>query len=275
MKDDLENFIQDNRENFDKKAPDSAVLNRILEQMQQKKELKPRGFLIPFQVVRWAAVVFTLIAFGTAFWIVQRRPEPIVKTKIKSANQQKFVKLNSNILIQTEPGPKETPATKTKKIERVDLIDRDLEERQQALLAKLKTQSVHAKKQVMFAGLNDMDSPASRIEAASGAYRLINSSNDIVNALVKTLNTDPNANVRLAALDGLNRFYRESYVRKKLLASLKKQQDPVVQIALINLLIRIRESGILEELEKMTGDEHTEKAVKDCAYSGIIRLQSS
>ena len=106
-------------------------------------------------------------------------------------------------------------------------------------------------------------------------YKLKNTGNDIVDALVNTLNTDPNANVRLAALDGLTRFYRDDYVRKKLIASLKKQQDPLVQIALIDLLTRMRESGILSELEKIVNDENTQKAVKDCAYSGIIQLRSS
>ena len=128
-------------------------------------------------------------------------------------------------------------------------------------------------KQVMFAALNNMESPASRINATLEAYKLKNTGNDVVNALVETLNTDPNA--RLAALDGLTRFYRESYVRKELIASLKKQQDPVVQITMINLLIRMRESGILAELEKMVNDENTQKAVKDCAYSGILQLRSS
>ena len=83
---------------------------------------------------------------------------------------------------------------------------------------------------------------------------------------------DPNSNVRLAALDGLSRFYRDNYTRKKLLASLKKQNDPLVQIALIGLLTRMRESGIVAELEKMVEDQATEKTVKDCAYSSILQL---
>jgi hypothetical protein len=103
---------------------------------------------------------------------------------------------------------------------------------------------------------------------------LKNAGNDIVDALTETLNNDPSANVRLAALDGLTRFYRNGYVRKKLIASLKKQQDPLVQIALINLLTQMRELGILTELDKIVNNENTDKAVKDCAYSGIIQLHS-
>lgn len=273
MKDGLEEFIQNNQDGFDRKTPDPAMLGKIMEQMAQKQKAKPEGIIIPFQAIRWAAVVLTLITFGTTFWMLQKKTEPIVEVKLKAAVEQQTAKFKPPVLQQA--GPVEVTGTKTQKNVNAAFAEQDLKERKRAVLARLKEQSNYVVKQVLFAGLSDMNSPASRIKAVSGAHKLVNSSNDIVDALVQTLNTDPNANVRLAALDGLNRFYRESYVRKKLLASLRKQQDPVVQIALINLLTRIRESGILEELEKMASDENTEKAVKDCAYSGIIRLQSS
>ncbi len=136
-------------------------------------------------------------------------------------------------------------------------------------------QNQTSKKGVMFAGLHNMESPASRITAASAAEQLQNQGNDIVDALVQTLNNDPNDNVRLAALDGLARFYRENYVRRQLIASLGMQQDPVVQIAMIHLLTRMRESGILEDLGRMVNDENIQKAVKDCAYSSILELRHS
>jgi hypothetical protein len=136
-------------------------------------------------------------------------------------------------------------------------------------------QNQTSKKVVMFAGLRNMESPASRISAASAAEQLQNQGNDIVDALVQTLNNDPNGNVRLASLDGLARFYRENYVRRQLIASLRKQQDPVVQIAMIHLLTRMREFGILEELDRMVNDENIQKAVKDCAYSSILELRHS
>jgi hypothetical protein len=92
---------------------------------------------------------------------------------------------------------------------------------------------------------------------------------------VQTLNTDPSPNVRLAALDGVAHFYGEGYVRRQLIASLKHQQDPSVEIELINLLTKIKESGILTELEKIVNDQNTRQPVRDCAYSGIMELKSS
>jgi len=272
VKDDLEKFVHNNRDKFDTKTPDPAVLGRILEQMQVKKEVKPKGIVIPFRVIRWAAACLILAACGIVFWTLQKGPETdIVKTKAPVSTMVKNPAGDSVKKAQ----PAEVAKAEPTKRKSVDAVDEDLTIRKQVLFAKLKTERLSSEKRVMFAGLNNMESPASRITAASRVYKLKNAGNDVVDALVKTLNNDPNTNVRLAALDGLARFYRDDYVRKKLVASLEKQQDPLVQITLINLLTRMRESGILEELEKIVNDENTQKAVKDCAYSGIIQLRSS
>ena len=89
------------------------------------------------------------------------------------------------------------------------------------------------------------------------------------------MNNDPNTNVRLAALDGLAKFYRDDYVKKQLIRSLKKQRDPMVQISLIGLLTRMKESAILSQLEGMAKDDNNIDAVKQTAYSGILELRGS
>ena len=58
---------------------------------------------------------------------------------------------------------------------------------------------------------------------------------EVIEVLVKTLNEDPNSNVRMASLDALSKFYAQPNVKKALLESMKFQKDPVVQIALIQL----------------------------------------
>lgn len=269
MKNDLEDFIQRNREGFDRKAPDPAVFGRIMAQMQPKEEPKEKGIIIPFRVIRWAAAGLILFAIGFTFWTLQKRPETVatvVKPKVVSQPQVE----NPDKQIAAAAPVK----TETLKRKSADSVEKELTTRKQAIFTKLKEQKSNPAKEVIFAGLNNMDSPASRINAASEAYKLRDAGNDIVDALVETLNNDPSANVRLAALDGLTRFYRNGHVRKKLIASLKKQQDPLVQIALINLLTQMRESSILAELDKIVNDDNAQKAVKDCAYSGIIQLHS-
>jgi hypothetical protein len=273
MKNDLEDFINKNRERFDNKVPNPAVLGRILEQMQPKEKPAEKGVVIPFRVIRWAAAAIVLLALGFAFWALQKRPDNTIAVKPIIVKPEPIKPLQQDSV--KPAAPIEVAQNQPEKRKSVDDVDQDIAARKRALYASLQARNSNSAKQVVFASLSNMESPASRISAVSDANKLKNTGNDIVDALVETLNTDPSANVRLAALDGLSRFYQEKYVRKKLIASLKKQQDPLVQIALINLLTRIRESGILDELNKIVNDDNTQKPVKDCAYSGILQLHTS
>lgn len=273
MENELEKFIQDNRDRFDQKVPDTMVLGRILETMQNGRAKEARVVVIPFRVVLWAAACLVLICCGLAFWVIQKQPGADTNLVKKSVTKQRIKTID--VEPEKSTGSTELPTTEVVKRRSVDEVDKDLTVRKRTLLTEWKARSSNSNKQVVFAALNNMNSPASRITAVTGAFKLRNTGNDVVDALVETLNNDPSANVRLAALDGLARFYRDNYVRKQLINSLKKQQDPLVQIALIDLLTRMRESSILSELDKLINDDNTMKAVKDCAYSSIFSLQSS
>jgi hypothetical protein len=273
MQNELEKFISSNRDDFDKQSPDPVVLNRILDQMQYKNAERSKGILIPFRTLQWVAACVILIASGIVYWTLQRQPEVVPIVKIKK-NVQPLKEAGKDSLISSKP--EEIARTEPVRHKNIDAINEELAKHKQLLAVKLKEHDINTKKKlVMFAGLNNMESPASRIAAATEAYQLKNADRDVVDALSETLDNDPNTNVRLAALDGLAQFYRDKYVRKKLVASLKKQQDPLVEITLINLLTRMKELGILTELEKMVKDENTMRALKDCAYSSIFRLRST
>lgn len=273
MENELEKYIQNNRDGFDQKVPDPIILNRILETMQDNGAKEARGIVIPFHVLRLAAVCLVLITCGLTFWIIQKQPGANTNLAKKSVTKQRIKTIDVySKKIENSPELVKTEIVKRKS---VDAVDRDIVLRKRVLLTQWKARSSNSNKLVIFAGLNNMDSPASRINAAGSTFKLKNTGNDVVDALVEALNNDPSANVRLAALDGLARFYRETYVRKQLITSLKKQQDPVVQIALIELLTRMKESGILSELDKLISDDNTMKAVKDCAYSSVFRLRTT
>ena len=92
------------------------------------------------------------------------------------------------------------------------------------------------------------------------------------NALIQAMNEDQNTNVRIAALEALGKFHNQPHVRKALIASLRTQKDPLVQIALIRLMVEMKEKGITKNLKRISTDEETLPAVKDEAQAGILRL---
>jgi hypothetical protein len=124
----------------------------------------------------------------------------------------------------------------------------------------------------MMAMLTNGQSASQRIQGVNVAVSMGKADDEIVSALVKVMNEDPNSNVRLAALDALSRFSDDPAVKKALVTSLAKQKDPIVQISLIQLLVKMKEKSVVNDLKKIVDDEATMQAVKDEAYSGILRL---
>ncbi len=148
-------------------------------------------------------------------------------------------------------------------------VNRNLEHEKE--LVELKTQ-LEENRRMMLAMLGDQHSASQRMVGVSVAYELDKADDQVVNVLVKTMNEDTNTNVRLAALEALSKFNTEDNVRQALINSLATQKDPVVQIALIQLLVKLKEEGVVKQLEKITKDASTMKAVKDEAYTGILKL---
>jgi anti-sigma-K factor RskA len=127
-------------------------------------------------------------------------------------------------------------------------------------------------RQLLLAQLRNTSSASERMDAATVAYTLAQPDDEIVRALVTALNGDRNTNVRLAALDALGKFYREPNVRQELITALATQTDPVVQIALIQLLAHMKEQSVTKELEKIIDDSRTLQPVKDEAHRALLQL---
>jgi hypothetical protein len=127
-------------------------------------------------------------------------------------------------------------------------------------------------KRLMISMLENQQSASQRVMGATVALEMKQADDDIVTALVKTMNEDPNSNVRLTALEALGKFYQQGHVRQELIKSLSTQKDPVIQIALIRLLVQMKEKEVVNQLKEITRDGTVIKAVKDEAHSGILKL---
>ena len=91
-------------------------------------------------------------------------------------------------------------------------------------------------------------------------------------ALVTTLATDPNVNVRLAAIEALGRFSDQAAVREALATMLGRQDHPLVQIAIINLLVSWHEKKAVPELQRLVQSEQVDPVVRQQAEYGISQL---
>lgn len=127
-------------------------------------------------------------------------------------------------------------------------------------------------KELMMARLGNENSPSQRILGVKAAYTMATADDDIVKVLITTLNEDPNSNVRLVAIDALRKFHSNPQARRALIAALHHQTDPVVQIALIQCMVELKEKKALKPLQEIVEDHDVLPAVKDEAYAGIFKI---
>ena len=74
----------------------------------------------------------------------------------------------------------------------------------------------------------------------------------VLKALIYTLDYDRNVNVRIAAADAIGRFGNNANVRDALVKSLLKQQEPTLQISIIDILTKFNERRALPALRLLS-----------------------
>jgi len=87
-------------------------------------------------------------------------------------------------------------------------------------------------------------------------------SSKVTNALIQTLNNDPNVNVRLSALEALKPYVRNDQVREQLVQSIGRQDSPLVQVALAELMAALQEKSSVKALEQILKSDSTPGDVK-------------
>ncbi|MFL6452316.1 MAG: hypothetical protein ACJ746_32310 [Bryobacteraceae bacterium] len=138
-------------------------------------------------------------------------------------------------------------------------------------VAQLHSQ-VQELRQTVALSLMDRQSATSRLEGVSWSMQIDRLDPELLNALVHALNHDPNTNVRLASLDALEKFTRDKDVRQALVNSIRQQDSPLVQIALIDSVVHIQYRDAAGELRKLTEDRHLNTAVQERARWGLEKL---
>jgi hypothetical protein len=125
------------------------------------------------------------------------------------------------------------------------------------------TQEVSELKEMMMLSLLENESASDRLRAVSLTSDMNQVSDKVSKALFMTLNSDPNVNVRLAALEALIPFSSQSGVREGLIRSIALQDSPLVQLNLAELMAAIQEKKSVSELQKIVDSDSTPAEVRD------------
>lgn len=141
-----------------------------------------------------------------------------------------------------------------------------------AEVAQLHEEIQHTRQLVALSLLQEQ-SASDRLKGVDWSYRIAQPDPQVLSALLHTVNYDQNVNVRLAALDALHPAVSNDMVRRGLIESLERQKSPLVQIALIDLLVDIRDKEAANPVKDLMQEAGLNPEVKERADWALKQLQ--
>jgi hypothetical protein len=128
-------------------------------------------------------------------------------------------------------------------------------------------------RQLIALSMLQQQSAVDRLQGVTWASRVEQSDMEVLGALLRTINEDPNIDVRLAAVDALSEFSKSPVARRGLSQSLAKQTSPLMQIAVIDLLVRIRERSAAGSIQSLLAGPPLDETVRRRAENALRRLE--
>jgi hypothetical protein len=129
----------------------------------------------------------------------------------------------------------------------------------QTIAANNETEEVRQK---LVLTLLDQPSANQRLQGVSEANKFENADDIVIKALLKTLNSDPNVNVRLAAIESLTNYVDKPEVRQGLVQSIPNQESPIIQITLANLMVALQEKSSIAPFKQLLKQKELDTTVK-------------
>ncbi|MBP7706665.1 MAG: HEAT repeat domain-containing protein [Candidatus Aminicenantes bacterium] len=127
-------------------------------------------------------------------------------------------------------------------------------------------------RQQMAVSLLDRPSASERIQGVGYTAEVKEPNDATLAALFDAVDKDPNPNVRLAAVDALYLFRDRPGVRERLVRSLTVQTYPLVQVALIDFLVEVREARAAAALKTLVEGDALTPEVKKRAELGLQQI---
>jgi HEAT repeat protein len=128
-------------------------------------------------------------------------------------------------------------------------------------------------RQMVALSLMQQQSASERLKGVNWSYQLQQPGGEVLSALLDTLMHDSNVNVRLATVDALRQFGDQPLVRRGVVQAIAREESPMVQVALIDLAVDMREKESIATLRQLSQDQELNEAVRDRAQKGLAELE--
>ena len=143
--------------------------------------------------------------------------------------------------------------------------------KQDKQLEALSTQ-VHELKQTMMLSMLENPSASERIRGVSYTSEIKQVDEQVIDALLATLNNDPNVNVRLTTLDALSHLANHSEVRAGLIRSITEQESPLMQSAIADVMLKLQERRSIGSFKELLKQKNLDDGVRSKINKTISSL---
>lgn len=129
-------------------------------------------------------------------------------------------------------------------------------------------------REMLALSLLEHPSASERLRAVSYVNEIDTVDRRVKDALLTTLNNDENVNVRLTALETLSKMTGDPKVREGLIQSIAKQESPLVQSALADIMLSIQEKKSVRSFQQLLKKPETNEAIKTKIQATIHQLNT-
>jgi HEAT repeats len=124
------------------------------------------------------------------------------------------------------------------------------------------TSEMQQMKKMMMLTLLEQPSATDRLKAVNLTTDMATADDKVIRSLLQTLNHDPSVNVRLAAIEALYQHAGNPLAREGLVQSIGRQDSPLVQLALADIMLAMQEKESVKQLRQLLKKEDLNEAVK-------------
>ena len=140
-------------------------------------------------------------------------------------------------------------------------------------ISQLKGQ-VESLRQLVALSMLQQQSPSARMRGVTYTEQMSQPDKEVVDALLSVVKLDSNENVRLSAIDALQKFSSDPRVVPAMMDALPNQDSPMVQISIVDLLVQLRARSTANELARLAKDTKFDETVRQRMDQAVRQLET-
>ncbi|MFV0200126.1 HEAT repeat domain-containing protein [Empedobacter falsenii] len=275
MKDSLKKHIENKREDFENKMPSDMLWAKIKTQIPlENSEVVVKTEIGKNKTVSyWSIAASVLVVFGISFFFFNQSkvevPKTLVKTYQKKVVVEQINKTEDKIEIADKINsiPDYSTESQLTKLKAKDKIDSSSE--------KIISKPTESTNNALFKQLQDEFSTSNRIDALAKLAQVDELNQNELELIKRVTLNDPNTIVRLNSIEVLANKLPEKSINQEMKEIFMSQDDPMIQMELINVLTKVNnhslDAELIQKLQEIILDPQTKPFVKDEAYAVLLK----